>query len=231
MGDDEKGNWLATLGGWLFTPLKAIFRPWWDNLVEKKAASEAVRSQVLSAITRFRIIDFQRVLNRPEPDRVLGLTDVVLSRIGHFASMATSGPFPPPKVVHEIEREIQLHAVGLTTWIQLACLSSVGGFAPHSFVMVDFTDEKGSRVRAFSAIASLQSSFPFTNIIQVSETETMLSQDATSLLDEFCSRKPMPEVLYWISLEPPRPGQAVESSPAERIPRGWSPMAEAVRPE
>lgn len=53
------GNWLATLGSWLVAPAKAILKPCWEQLVEEKAETLAVRLKILEAIVRFRLNDCQ----------------------------------------------------------------------------------------------------------------------------------------------------------------------------
>jgi hypothetical protein len=223
----SNGNWLGTLGSWLVKPLHFILRPWWEKLVEEKAASAAVQQQVLEIITQFRVTDFYRAAHRDEQDRVLGVATRALAHVRAVADTTAKKPVVSGEMVRTIEREVELCAVDLSAWVKLACLKSFGAFDPSHFIQVEFTDPTGGRSLGFSIIGSLSSCFPFTQIIAVSEEGASVSDAATSLLEAFCSRNSLPSVSYAVSKEAPRPG-TLSIADNRRLPAGWSPNAEVA---
>jgi hypothetical protein len=224
MGSDHS-NWLATLGGALLWPLKALVRPWWEKLVEKKAESAAVRAKMLEAIVAFRVADYQRKGRVSDPDRERGLTLRVVELLRPSLLSDARIDLCSPAALTAIEQEIELNAVALTAWVELACLVETGAFDPHHNITVNFKDDRGNQSHGMTFIAGLQDAYPFTHILAMEGfTRGTVSGTAVSLLGKYCARLILPETMFQIAPPVPEPNMLMEvSGDAKRLPRGWTP--------
>jgi hypothetical protein len=222
------GDWLATLGSWLVTPARVVLHPWWERLVEKKAEAQAIRAKLLEAIVGFRVGDFQRRTESGDSDRAHGLALRVAERLRPIIAAAPDADVAEPTTLARIEREIELHAVSLQDWANLACLAESDTFHPRHFINVQFTDGSGGQSHSVSQICALQRAWPFTNILALATTDRgRLSGPAISLLDEYCGRVSLPAVSFQISANMPAPGIVMNRlAGATQLPFGWKPKGQ-----
>jgi len=214
-------NWLATLGSWIVTPLKLVLSPWWDRLVEQKAESLAVQFRLLEAIVRFRLKDYQQKQSL-DGDRASGIALKVVDRLKPHVRENPTIHLCGEEFLETIQREIELHAVPLTVWVELACAAEMGTEDPRKAVGVEFTDDKGAQSHGSTVILSLQSSFPFTKVWNMTDlAKGHLSGEAIALLTEYCSRNTLPETRYELrdsvsTLDWTLPNPSI-------LPRAWKP--------
>jgi hypothetical protein len=227
------GNWLATLGHWLVVPVKALFRPWWEQLVEKKAELKSVRLKLLEAIVRFRLHDCKQMHNL-DTDRAGGIAIKVIDRLKPALddpSIDVTGE----GFLKLVENEIELHSIKSSAWVQLACLAYLQEFNPNQSLVVEFTDDNGSQSHASSVIVSLQSGFPFTKIMTFTNDPNVLSSavgmsmigrisaDATTILKEHCSRTNLPEAKFELSDFVAMMNWPHQFAGPKVLPRNWKP--------
>jgi hypothetical protein len=219
-------NWLATLGSWLSKPMRALLRPWWDQLVETKAESQALRIKVMDAIVRFRVADYQRRKNL-DPERAIGIAQRVIEQFRPTVIADQKLDPVSPDFLCRVETEIQIHGVVQQSWTELACLAFAGSFDPQHYLIVRFLDDRGSRSESTILIAALAGELPFTRILTSSSPgQGRLSSDAVQLLREYCARKPLPEARYQLSDKAINLLHEVRSQFADKaidLPKGWSP--------
>jgi hypothetical protein len=219
--------WLAKLGSWLAKPAKIILAPWWERLVETKAESQAVRAKLLEAIVGFRVADYQRQTGSGDLYRERGLAVRVIERLRPTLVATLGADLAAPTTLATIEREIELHAVALAEWIQLACLAECDVFNPHQAISVMFTDARGARSHASTSICGLQRAWPFTQILVIEAADrAKISGAAASILGEYCARTRLPAVEFQVSVMP-GPGAFVNQSvDLKQLPLGWKPKGQ-----
>ncbi len=216
-------NWLATLGSWAVTPIKVVLRPWWDKVVEKKAEELAVRLKLLDAIVRFRVHDYQQMQSLDQ-DRASGIAARIIDRLHSVVKADPRLDITGEAFLQTVEREILLNSVQLSVWMQLACAAAVREFVPHRAIVVEFTDDKGNQSHASTVIFSLQSSFPFVKVVDITnQTTARLSSSALDLLREYCSRSILPEAHYEVLDGVPVMGWPYQFTNRNVLPRGWKP--------
>jgi len=222
---DGHGNWLQTVGIWLAKPFKTLAHPWWERLVLKRADSEAVRAKLLDAVTGFRVADFQRSQNTSDPARAHGIAHQVVERLRSAPTIDGKTDWASPATVSIIEREVELQAVPLTSWVQLACLANAAPFNPSHVISTKFTDGRGTQSVASNMICSIQKSYPFTQVLALDALDRARVSDAgIALLAEFCARVPLPEIGFDILASMPQPQQFTLMPDRSRTLRqGWSP--------
>jgi hypothetical protein len=215
-------NWLETAGSWLKKPFVALVGPWWDSLVQAKAGDAANRLKLLEAIVRFRISDFARLCS-VDADRAAGLVVKVADRLRPEVKSNPELDLTSELFLRMVEHEIQIHAVSLTAWIQQACLCDLGNFNPKKYIVVEFTDERGNNTHGTTAICSLNSSFPFSKILTLTNSmEAKLSGDSIVSLRDYCSRLTLPEVTYNIADSMPVFGMT-DRTRSRILAKGWKP--------
>lgn len=232
-------NWLATLGSWLVLPLKAILRPWWNQLVEEKAESVAVRSKLLEAIVRFRLHDCEGPRGL-DSHRAGGIAALIIDRLKPIAK-DLSVDLIGEQFLRTVEIEIELHSVTASAWVQLGCLATLQRFNPNQALVIEFRDDSGSQSHASGVIASLQSSFPFTRIMCFTSDPNVpspagtiqmtawLSNDAESILKEYCSRNVFPSTQFELQDFVQMMGWPFQfANVPQTLPRSWKP---SLQPE
>jgi hypothetical protein len=219
-------NWWSTLASWFVSPVKAVAKPWWDQLVERKAEDAAVRLKLLEAVVGFRVSDFAKLKERNiDADKAVGIGKKIIDRLKPCVSSSLDLDVTSAAFLKQVENEIQLNGVVVTEWILLACLAEVKHFNPRQCVAVDYVNEAGGHSCASNVIVSLQQSFPFWHLF-VSEAigggRTKLSPEAMAGLTEYVGRIELPEVRYQISEAMLGPGVQLVIDPLI-LPKGWKP--------
>jgi len=214
-------NWLATVGRWVITPMRAVLRPRWNELVEKKPESLAVRIKVLKAITRFRVADYQRRKD-VDSERAPGIAQWVIDQLRPEVLAHSQLDVTSPDFLSRIEDEIELHGVPLLEWVRLACLAFAGTFDPRHWLARTCTEPHTVSVGLIALSAEV---FPFTRILALTGShDGRLSPAAVRLLKEYCSRRVVPEATFLIAEDPPEGWElGVPMADARTLPRGWSP--------
>lgn len=218
-------DWLATLGSWLVAPARVVLHPWWERLVEKKAESKALRAKLLEAIIGFRVNDYQRHVKAIDLDRARGLALRIHDRLNSDLLASPDTDLASQTTLATVEREIELQAVRLQTWVQLASLAEADSFNPHDTATIFFVDDQGNRSHSAGVIFSLQAAFPFTQILAIEDlNQASLSASALSLLGEFCSRNVLPAFAWQIHGSMPAMNEIPQSTKgAKELARGWKP--------
>jgi len=214
-------NWLQTVGKCLATPFKKIMAPWWERLVEKKAEDAAFRIRLLTAIVQFRVNDFARSQDL-DSDKRIGIAAKISNLLSNNFD-ASNLDVLSQEFLSLVETEVHVFGVLESTWLQIACLAAINEFNPQHFISIEFTDAKGSRSSARTYISSLQSSFPFWQLLHLNNPENAnLSPEALQGLSIYTLRNNIPEVKYYISPEMPPMEQPLGDG-MEVLPRAWRP--------
>lgn len=215
-------NWLSTAGSWLATPVKLVFGPWWEKYVGSKAESVAVRQKILEAAVRFRVRDFCKGRNI-DSDKELGIASRIVERLAAVITGDKNLDVTNADFLKRIEGEVHLHGVPQTTWMQIACLAETEEFNPNNAIIVEFTDEKGNQSHGSAMIASLQSIFPFWQLLHIQNmTSAKLSPDALHDLEAYISRHIVPEVRFEIADQVPQFGE-LSCTNTLALPARWRP--------
>jgi hypothetical protein len=213
-------NWLETGGSWLSKPFRAVAGPWWEKHVEEKAANTAVRQKLLEAIVCFRLNDFGRQ-SAIDPDRAVGLAARIIEQLKPRIAGNKDPDLTAENFLRVVENEIQVQAVPLTAWAELACLHELSSISLRNWIVVEITNDRGRRFYGSTLAAALQSSFPFTQIFTMTGADdARLSVDATDALRGYCSRSTLPEVKYELRDYLPVGSEAAVLNP-HTLARGW----------
>jgi hypothetical protein len=215
-------NWLSTAGKWLWAPVKAVLGPWWERLVEKRAEDTAFRVRMLEAIVQFRVGDFAEKRNI-DSDKCIGIAKKVIERFRKEVIESSDLDVISEEFLSRVQEEIQVCGVAVTAWMQLACLGETGEFDPRHAVIVEFTDDAGSQSHGSTMIASLQSAFPFWNLLRLrGPTNARLSPEALQGLSTYTTRNSLPEVRYEIVQQMPALGTLSHEN-TKVLPNAWRP--------
>lgn len=217
-------NWLSTAGSWLATPAKALFGPWWEKYVGGKAETIAVRKKILEAAVLFRVRDFCKLHNL-DSDKELAISRRIIERLTPGVVGNDTLDVTSPAFLRCIEDEVHFHGIPQSAWMQLACLAETGDFNPNDTIVVEYVDEKGSHSHRSAIIVSLQSTFPFWELLQLqSMTLSRLSAKAIEGLRAYANRHDFPEVRYEIVPHMPQPGQPLGTH-CLILPPNWKPQS------
>ena len=179
---------------------------------------------MLEAVVQFRVRDFAKGSNI-DADRQFGIGRRIVERLAAAIAEDAKLDLTNLEFLKRVEKEVHLHAVPHTAWMQLACLANEKEFNPKHAIIVEFTDDKGSHSHGSTIIASLQAAFPFWQILNIHRLPAAkLSSDALHGLEVYSSRQILPEVKYEIAENVPQFGQ-LSGTNTLVLPAEWRPKS------
>jgi hypothetical protein len=219
-------NWLETAGSWLAKPFVAVAGPWWDKLVEAKAADLVVREKVLEAIIRFRIQDFARQCS-VDPHRATGLAATVFEKLRPRITDDKNLDVTAVDFLHRVEQEIQFQAVTLTDWAYLACLRDAGVFDLNKCIIVQIIHNYSTKTYASTGISSVQDSFPLSAVFFSTSGRATLSDKAMNDIRDFCVQGDLPTLAYEIRSSMSKGRIDMLTNP-RKLASGWGPLPDQL---